>query len=298
MRVMDWNELSRWTPGDCRKRNGPESVELDGRVRLIDWTEEARRPGSRERLLVAGWMEGSGILEEVLHQNCHRGTIDEARDWLKPRMFEKVAMVPVVSNPDRWNLAGMWDPDNGGSFCGWVRHLSAQMLCANIGRELARRPKLQTDLPRDGEEEAGDALERSGVVDDDGASLAVLVPRPMRDDRGRLRRMLKGSGDVGKVAREMRRMGLWDRTLDRLDEGDAVGLMLSDLKPGMVGRVLAAERGLDLDDALVEAFARTQTRSGDDGRALAPLVERAAERNGCDEWTVWLHLGSLVAACV
>lgn len=295
---MNYEELKRWTPGDCRRRNKAECAELDEHVRLLDWTEAARRPGSQERMLVASWLECSGIVEDALDRCCPKGLARETmRDWIAPRMVEKVLQTSVQSDLSRWTRGNMWDPDNGGSFCGWARGLAELMLKRNSRRELDRRPKLHVDLRREDDDDRPDALDKAAAPTEPGG-LDVLVPRPMGRDRRMLKRLLKSSGDVGAVADRARRMGLWDRSLDDVDEARAVALMLGDLKRGDVERVVAARRTLDLDDELVEAFALTQTRSGSDGRDLAPQVTRAARANGCGEWDVWVQLGTLVASCV
>lgn len=256
--------------------------------------------GSVQRRRVCEILDSTSLIldecERVIPSDRNRMVYE----FVRPRIMEKILHTPIVSNPRTWNHEGLWNPLHGGSFCGWVRQLSARMAKSCAPRVLHARARDLTSWERD--DGSNPIMDRPArpVVDVSWMD-GLLVPRPVGADRTRiLRRVACWSGRpdrVGLAAGLLRRRGWWDASLDGVDEDRAVMLLLAGLPCGEATRD-ACRRLVDPDDPdarrLGDLWYRDQTgrldgRDAADWRRLLALV---AGRRGVTRWRIILTLGS------
>lgn len=302
--------------------------ELDAHVRAIDWTPAALEYGSRERMLVASWLDATDLVYGEMRRLY---PVEEQREtmtrWVTIRLIEKITGRPIESKSSQWNWDGLWDPtnvdDEGNkvSFCGWARRTSLPLAKWNARRVLKRRAIAASAL----EDEKGNnpAFDRASS-DNALAPVApglfedhpdLRVPRPAGASRtllwGRLDAGLRAVGpglDADSERRraelytalggECRRLRLWDRSMDSIGLRDALTLLLAPLPD----RVAPLMEGLASPWPMARAvrlYWPTQTARprGDEGR-LRREVSRVAQANDVLEWDVQAALGTMAARLI
>jgi hypothetical protein len=275
---------------------------LDGRVRAIDWDEAACALGSPQRREVASWLAGTDLVDSQMRRLFpDAGQRERMAEYTSVRVTEKITGLAIESNAASWNPNNLWDPKRGTSFCAWARRLAYAVARQNAPRVLHPRAMTMTRLEHeDGYNEAVDEssstmLMAGGSDDVFDAHPDLRVPRPVGEDTARWRALARRSGAAG-AASAMRGSGLWDASLDVLDDEEAAALMLApvraDLEP-----VFARQVG---DMELAELYWPTQLKRPV-LRGMAELrraVAVRAESGGSSEWSVWCLLGTAAARTV
>ncbi|MBT1164559.1 hypothetical protein [Bifidobacterium felsineum] len=288
-----------WKPGLRISRDETARAELDRHVKGIDWTDRAVEFGSPERYRVALWMQATDLVYGEMRRLY---PIKEQRimmtRWVEERVFEKITGIPMVSNSKQWNWNGLWNPLEPTSFCGWVRRVSIPLAQWNAKRVLKSKTIPASLL----EEEDGDnpTFEKAAARLDKGTGIFdqwpdLKVPRPAGQLRDRLLDMATNGTDVDAI-RMMRRIGLWDPSLDVLEPGMQAALMLAPLPADSETDMLDADLGLEDSLELKRLYWPTQTSRR---RVWQPGLRRELTRvsrlNHVIEYETILRLGTAAA---
>lgn len=281
---------------------------LDAQVAALAWDETSRAWGSEQRRQVAAWCDASGLVDQTVGKLFPNPQQRERMiEYTRVRVIEKILGIALESRAAYWNPDNLWDPTLGKSFCAWVRGLSRQIALANGARQLHPRAVDTSTLDEeDGYNEAFDAAASVNVTASVADRLFAInphlnVPRPMDETRERILTRFQELHDRQtpdpdrQIIHMLQSSGWWDRSLDRLDDADALSLILTPLE----------ETKCDLpalllpDDYRTAArlFALTQVkhkRHCDRARLLEEVTTLAVEHH-VREWSVWLRLGTAVA---
>lgn len=268
---------------------------LDARVRAVDFTVPgACDKGSMQRRQVAGLLAGTSLIADECDRVVPSDRSGLVRDYVEPRIMEKILGVSLVSNPNSWNPGGLWDPLYGGSFCGWARQLSSRMAHACARRVLHGHTHPIGDWDR--EDGSNPIMEKADATPVPIADMSGLtVPRPVAAARRDLTEWAGRERDAERMMRRLRRAGWWHASLDRVEPTRAVALLLGPMPRTVAASTLFLD---SVDDALHGAAVvwwRDQTGCRVDAR-LRQVVEETARVLDCSQWRVYCRLGTAGAS--
>lgn len=281
-------------------RDRQARMELDRRVRMIDWTPRACAYGSAERYRVALWMMGTDLVAgEMRRLYPIPGQRDTMTQWVMSRVCEKITGIPVDSKGSQWNWHGLWDPLEPTSFCAWVRRVSIPLAQWNAKRVLKRRDIDATTL----ETEEGDNPRMEAALGRANPMRAHLfdrypglsVPRPYGPLRDTLTRMLREQ-DAGTMLAWLRDRGWWHHSLDPLEPGEQAALLLTPIPDGLAPLMEGADLDLRDADRLTGLYWPTQlNRPRRTPAGLNREITRVGLVNHVDEYEVICRLGTQAA---
>ncbi|MBT1161848.1 hypothetical protein [Bifidobacterium sp. SO1] len=279
--------MSEWTPKPDMSGDPAARDELDRHVKSLNWDAHAIEYGSRQRLKVAEWLHTTDLVYGEMRRLY---PIEEQRQtmtrWVGIRIFEKITGMPIESKSSQWNWNGLWDPTENTSFCGWVRRLAVSIAQWNAKRVLKNKTVSTTTLEHeDGYNPAYDRADSTNPL----ASLGLRVfdehpdlhiPRPVEGERDRLMRLVTDRPDATGFKRELITCGLWDHSLEPLDDQTVAALMLAPIPLKVAPLMEHASYRYEYEPELLRLYWPTQTsRRKVSQPRLREAVSRAARQN-------------------
>lgn len=296
--------MSEWTP-KAEMSNDPAARDmLDRHVRAIDWNTQAVEYGSRQRLKVAEWLHMTDLVYGEMRRLY---PIEEQRQtmtrWVSVRIFEKITGTPVESKASQWNWNGLWDPTENTSFCGWARRLSISIAQWNAKRVLHDKTISTTTLEHDdGYNPAYDRADSTNPLTSLGLRVFdeypnLRIPRPVEGDRADLIQMVTDNPDATGFKRRLIQTGLWDHSLEPLDDQTVAALMLAPISVKTAPLMEHASYRYQYDRELLRLYWPTQTsRRRVREKRLREEITRAARRNNVEtERDIITDLGTVAA---
>lgn len=294
--------MSEWTPKPHMSDDTQARNELDQHVRALTWTDKDIEYGSAQRLQVAEWLHATDLVYGEMRRLY---PIEEQRQtmtrWVGIRIFEKITGMPIESKSSQWNWNGLWDPMEQTSFCGWVRRLSIKIAQWNAKRVLKTRTVNTTTLEHeDGYNPAWDRADTTNPLSALGTRIFdehpdLRIPRPVEGDRAMLTAMVTNNPNATGLKQRLQQLGLWDHSLDPLDDQTVAALMLAPIPLNVAPLMEHATYQQTYDPQLLRLYWPTQTsrRKISQPRLLEAVT--AATRPGWKQIDVIKDLGSVAA---
>lgn len=251
--------------------------------------------GSPQRRRVAAILVATPLVADECRRVIKTDANDRIYEYVAPRITEKILGQSIVSNPNTWNHDNLWDPFNGGSFCGWVRQLSALMAKSAARRVLHPRDRNLSDFERDdGSNPIVEHIPADPI--DETTPTAMLIPRPVGRARRTFLTMAHKRHDTAWLTDRLRTRGWWSPDLDRLDPDQAIALMLGPLPRTDRARTAFIDRMGDEDSRTLAALwwdDQTKPPSETRDRRIVDLAGKVARNQHTTRWRLYGMLGAI-----